>query len=112
MIEKTCRCGAQKKRFYKDIGQFYIGECCASAGFDHRGNSAVDVVQAPVQAVSAVSEPVPTSIVPEPTPQVKFGRGKLRDMRLADLVSLGVERGLVGAESMTKKQLVDALFAQ
>lgn len=34
-----CKCGSIEKTFKKDLGmEFFIGECCEQAGFDHEGN--------------------------------------------------------------------------
>lgn len=43
MFEKSCRCGATKKNFKIDIGEFFIDECCTKAGYDHMGKKAVDL---------------------------------------------------------------------
>lgn len=42
MFTKTCRCGKQTKNFKKDIGPFFIDECCTEAGYDHLGKKALD----------------------------------------------------------------------
>lgn len=34
MYQISCRCGASKKNFKFNIGDFYIEECCEKAGYD------------------------------------------------------------------------------
>lgn len=42
MIEKSCACGTSKKNFQRDIGAFYVDECCLKAGFDEFGKPPVE----------------------------------------------------------------------
>lgn len=152
MQEKSCRCGASKKRFKFDIGPFYIAECCEARGFDALGNSKSKVVASSTitvetevkpgetmeQAEERVFQEVTKEIdldapeepvtpgpnegeAPEPVPgdttmlQRFFGRaggrGKLMDMRIEDLKVKAKEKGVEGADQMTKKQLVAAILA-
>lgn len=142
MQEKSCRCGASKKRFKIDIGPFYVDSCCLAAGFDDLGNPKAGKVVASTtvtvetelqsgetqqEAEERVLEEVAAQIpapgegeAPEPTPGdtsmlQKFfgranGRGKLMDMRLEDLKVKAKEKGIEGADQMTKKQLVAAIL--
>lgn len=59
MIEKTCRCGKNKKNFRMDIGPFYVEDCCLKAGYDHLGNlkeSASASKEEPVQQSQVAAE--------------------------------------------------------
>jgi len=38
LFKKSCRCGVSEKHFVKDIGEFFIGECCEEAGYDYKGD--------------------------------------------------------------------------
>jgi hypothetical protein len=38
MFYKKCRCGKTGRNFMKDIGEFYIEDCCTEAGYDYKGN--------------------------------------------------------------------------
>lgn len=45
MIKIKCRCGKSEKSFKKEIGPFYIDECCEKAGFDEFGKLPEDYEQ-------------------------------------------------------------------
>ena len=45
MFKKKCRCGKTSKNFKKDIGPFFINECCEEAGFDAFGRKEGEIVE-------------------------------------------------------------------
>lgn len=100
MTEKSCRCGASKKRFKVDIGPFYIADCCEEAGFDNLGNRSK-----PEVIVEAREAPKPVEKVEESKKESK----SLKSMTLEELKALADERGVQGTESMSRKKLMAAL---
>lgn len=100
MIEISCRCGAAKKRFKYDIGEFFINDCCSEAGFNHLG-------QRQGQTSESSSEP---EAVKQPVVKQKYGKGKLKDMRVEQLKLIAAESLIANFESMTKKQLIEAIL--
>lgn len=121
MQEKSCRCGASKKRFKMDIGPFYVGECCNAAGFDELGRpklmegEKVEVSEAENAELDKLVHIA--NLKPQHTPQEqaqvipqKLGRGTLMDMKIDDLKNLAKSKGIAGADQMTKRQLVQAIF--
>lgn len=42
MFRRKCVCGATEKNFKKDIGPFFVDECCEKAGYDHFGKKQED----------------------------------------------------------------------
>jgi hypothetical protein len=135
MEEKSCRCGASKKRFKMDIGPFYVGECCEAAGYDGLGNPKGEIKKPePVvtlfcspelnQAPEEVPPPGPSEgEAPEAAPEEKStlrslfgsgklkagGRGKLMDMTSDQVKAIAAQKGIeVG--TMNKKQIVAAIL--
>lgn len=137
MFVTKCRCGKSEKSFKRNIGPFFMNDCCVEAGYDERGNlieqKSADKQEPTVQVVEVAeqnsveptveSQPVAEQKSEEPIVEAqpvvekteeksdvaKLSKGKLKDMRVADLKLLAKERGIEGAEEMTKVQLVDAL---
>jgi outer membrane biosynthesis protein TonB len=73
LINIKCRCGATSISFQKNIGPFYIDECCTKAGYDHLGNKAEGTTEVETQPTTPPQDP-PTENSPyqtaptEPTP--------------------------------------------
>lgn len=104
MTEKSCRCGASKKRFKMDIGPFFIAECCEDAGFDNLGNR--KELQAVKESVKQdLEQPVVVEGAPKPNKESK----SLKSMTVEELKALADERGVQGTESMSRKKLMAAL---
>lgn len=61
MYHKTCRCGQSSNMFKRDIGPFYIEECCEAKGYDFKGNLKA-TEEASVTQIK-VSPPVPHVII-------------------------------------------------
>jgi hypothetical protein len=98
MFLKPCRCGLSQKNFYKDIGPYFVNECCEAVG---------------------EKELVATSTSDAPLYQVEFNvvelaklplsKSKIKDMPVSALKAIAKERSLADYEVMTKKQLIEAL---
>lgn len=54
MFEISCKCGKEKKSFNREIGSFYIADCCEALGYDHLGNKAVESVTITVIEPTAI----------------------------------------------------------
>jgi hypothetical protein len=132
MFKIKCRCGKMDKHFQKNIGEFFVAECCEQAGFDHLGEPKVgtsaaetkptvtdkviqlvdsakvttQVVGIPVQLASPTP---PTQPVPSRTNPNRPGRGKLRDMRREDVANVAAGYGIPVTETMTKAQIIDEI---
>lgn len=122
MFSKMCRCGQSQKNFHKDIGEFYIAECCELAGFDHLGEckngtpadvkpTVLDRVTQLVDAAKAVTQTAVVQMTPTPsrTNPNRPGRGKLRDMRREDVANLAQSYGIPVSEAMTKAQIIEEI---
>mgnify|MGYP000844095888 CR=1 FL=1 len=103
MTEKSCRCGASKKRFKVDIGPFYIAECCEEAGFDNLGN------RKETPAVVEVAKPIGDQPVKVEISEPKKVSKSMKSMTLEELKALADEKGVQGTESMSRKKLMAAL---
>lgn len=133
-----CRCGANARQFKTNIGEFYIEECCAEAGFDHLGRSKnaegeavseadeVANVEGLVRQEAAPATPsVPEghALAPEPKTKpssasflkkligLKPGRGKLRDLNRDELIKMAKDKGLEVKEGATKNELIASILA-
>jgi hypothetical protein len=109
MFSKRCACGIATKNFHRDIGDFYVDECCLAAGYDELGK-----LKNPTPEVkSSVTDKVLNLVgLGQTNPVVlkRPGRGKLRDLRVEELKNLAKTQGIVGNETMTKNQLIEALL--
>lgn len=103
MFEKPCRCGKTKKRFKKDIGPFFINQCCRDAGYDNRG----ELVEAPKEQASVEKESVQE---PEPEKPKKPSKRTLKNMKVAELKELAEQMGLEVKKGAKKAELVDAIL--
>lgn len=132
MFKKKCVCGIANKNFKYDIGEFYVDECCKSAGYDDLGNrksSGPGNLEQLTHALSAQN-----NVAAVPTPQVKSNdvsqkpsaadrvlaflgmnskkltKSKLGDLRVDEIKKIAADRGVQGYETMTRSQLTEALL--
>ena len=132
MKEKSCRCGASKKRFKIDIGPFYVGECCLNAGYDDLGNKIgqqsgqykgsdekpeqvqqfIDTLQGQKSAESAPGslDKLKAFFGVKPKADGKLGRGQLMDMTVPQLLELAQVKQILLPEGINKKQIVAIIF--
>lgn len=58
-ISIRCRCGDSNKTFLRDIGPWFIGECCEEKGYDNHGDLKVGEITV---------LPTPAPVVPTEKP--------------------------------------------
>jgi hypothetical protein len=104
MIEKPCRCGSSKKSFKINIGPFFVGDCCLKSGFDEFGNP---TTMSETQSFEEPKQPEPTKT--EEAPKTPQAPKKLKDMNVAALKEMAKSKGIEISETMTKKQILEAL---
>lgn len=95
-----------------DIGPFYVEECCLAAGFDGLGNlkGQVKPPSEIEQKLEAKSQTVAADVYATES-TTKLSRGKLKDMRLQDLIEIAKSKGIEVNDQMTKKQLINAILS-
>lgn len=100
MFEKPCRCGKAKMNFMHDIGPFYVADCCREAGYDNTGR----IIGANPILAASYCQKTEGHLTTIP------GRGRMMDTRVEVLKAIAQAHGVANAETMTKKQLVEALM--
>lgn len=112
MIEITCRCGDSKKRFKRDIGPFFINECCEAKGYDNmgelKGASKAQPAPQPEPELRDLKEVLEEAQLEAPK---KLTVREVKNAKKAELQALAQERGLEAPESATKKELVELILA-
>lgn len=67
LINIKCRCGKTSLNFQKNIGPFYIDDCCTAAGYDHLGNLTGVETPAVIPEMSPVQNNPYAPAIPELT---------------------------------------------
>ena len=121
MSEIPCACGANKKRFKYDIGPYFVGDCCSSAGYDELGRK-INAITSKEEVKSTDAKPIPVTGESAPSTFVTTikataaklipGRGTLRDMRKEQVAEIGKNLGLDFSPETTKDAMIAAIVAK
>lgn len=110
MFLKSCRCGQSKKRFYKDLFPFFIGECCSEKGYDEKGNLEEEITSTPATPIDLQSTSATSDACIETSLDVKMDPRKLKYLKICDLKQLAEHHQVPNFSEMTRTSLIDALF--
>lgn len=109
MYNKKCRCGKIEMNFYRDIGPFFIQECCVEAGYDHHGNlkKAEDIISPAI--VGIVKSETYLSEDKE-TKTLESQEETLAQMTTKELMSLAASKGIQIKRYTKKPDVIAAIL--
>lgn len=102
MVKIKCACGTSEKSFKKDIGPFYVDECCLKNGYDDLGrptNQKPPTVPPPAAATSD-------------TTTDKVSEEQLAALPVKDLRAMAEEKGITGIKKATGKSIIKKLLGK